>query len=156
MPGISSGLLLYRKRNERIEVFLIHPGGPFWEKKDLGTWSIPKGLVEQDEDLLDAAKREFNEETGFTASGSFLPLSPVTLKNGKTVHAWAVEGDFDPGAMRSNTFTMEWPPRSGKQQVFPEADRGEWFTLGEAVKKISAAQAALLEELRQRIRADTV
>jgi predicted NUDIX family NTP pyrophosphohydrolase len=155
MPGISAGLLLYRKRDRGIEVFLIHPGGPFWEKKDLGSWSIPKGLVEQDEDLLDAAKREFHEETGFRVSGPFLPLSPVKLKNGKTVYAWAAEGDLDAGAMKSNTFTMEWPPHSGRQQTFPEADRGAWYTLDEAVRKITAGQAALLDELRQRIKPDT-
>ncbi len=151
MPGISAGLLLYRKRDRGIEVFLIHPGGPFWEKKDLGSWSIPKGLVEQDEDLLDAAKREFHEETGFRVSGPFLPLSPVKLKNGKTVYAWAAKGDIDAGAMKSNTFTIEWPPRSGRQQTFPEADRGAWYTLDDAARKITAGQAALLEEFRQRI-----
>jgi predicted NUDIX family NTP pyrophosphohydrolase len=150
MPDISSGLLLYRKRHQRIEVFLIHPGGPFWERKDMGSWSIPKGLVERDEDLLDAAKREFHEETGFRASGPFEPLSPVKLKNGKTVYAWAAEGDFDPGSMKSNTFTMEWPPRSGKQQTFPEADRGAWYTLDDAARKIAAGQTDLLEEFRQR------
>ncbi len=151
MPGISAGLLLYRKRDRWIEVFLIHPGGPFWEKKDLGSWSIPKGLVEEDEDLLDAAKREFHEETGFKASGPFMPLSPVKLKNGKTVYAWAAEGDVDPGAMKSNTFTMEWPPRSGRQQIFPEADRGAWYTLDDAERKITTGQVSLLEEFRQRI-----
>ncbi len=154
MPGISAGLLLYRKRDRGIEVFLIHPGGPFWEKKDQGSWSIPKGLVEQDEDLLDAAKREFHEETGFSASGPFLPLSPVKLKNGKTVYAWAAEGDCDPRAMKSNTFTTEWPPRSGRQQTFPEADRGAWYTLDDAARKITAGQAALLEEFRHRIMPD--
>lgn len=155
MPGISAGLLLYRSRDRRIEVFLIHPGGPFWEKKDLGSWSIPKGLVEEDEDLLDAAKREFHEETGFRALGPFLPLSPVKLKSGKIVYAWAAEGDLDAGAMKSNTFTMEWPPRSGKQQTFPEADRGAWYSFDDAKTKINARQAALLEELRQKIMPDT-
>ncbi len=155
MPDISAGILAYRGKNRYLEVFLIHPGGPFLAKKDLGIWSIPKGLVEADEDMLEAAQREFNEETGFTASGPFLPLSPVKLRSGKTVYAWAAEGDFDPGAMRSNTFTMEWPPRSGKQQAFPEADRGAWYTLPEAAVKITAGQAPLLEELRRLVTPDS-
>ncbi len=148
MPDVSAGILVYRRKGKRFEVFLIHPGGPFWAKKDLGVWSIPKGLVEPDEDLLETAQREFREETGFLLSGPFHPLSPVKLRSGKTVHAWATEGDFDPEDMKSNSFTMEWPPRSGKQQAFPEADRGAWFTLLQAREKITAGQAPLLEELR--------
>ncbi len=155
MPDVSAGILVYRRRDRRLEVFLIHPGGPFWAKKDLGIWSIPKGLVETDENLLEAAKREFQEETGFTVSGPFVPLSPVKLKSGKTVHAWAAEGDFDPEALKSNSFTMEWPPRSGKQKAFPEADRGAWYTLDEAAAKIAAGQTGLLEELRRVIMPDT-
>ncbi len=148
MPDISAGLLLYRKKGRLLEVFLVHPGGPFWARKDLGVWSVPKGLVEEGENMLDAAKREFHEETGFTAAGPFLPLSPVKLRSGKTVHAWAAEGDVDPQAMKSNSFSMEWPPRSGKTQTFPEADRGSWYTLEEAAARISPGQAPLLEELR--------
>ncbi len=149
MPQISAGLLLYRKKNHAPEVFLVHPGGPLWAHKDFGVWSIPKGLVDWNEEVLEAAKREFHEETGFTASGSFRSLAPVKLKSGKIVNAWAVEGDCDPGKMKSNTFSMEWPPRSGKQQTFPEADRAAWFALDEAAKRITPGQAALLEELRQ-------
>ncbi len=156
MPDISAGLLLYRRKDRRLEVFLIHPGGPYWAKKDFGVWSIPKGLVEEGEDLLDAAKREFHEETGFTAAGPFLPLSSVKLRSGKTVHAWAAEGDVDPHAMKSNSFTMEWPPRSGHLHAFPEADRGSWYPLEEAAEKITPGQRALLGELRQLITPDTV
>ncbi len=154
MADISAGLLLYRRRGRRLEVFLVHPGGPYWAKKDLGVWSIPKGLVEEGENLLDAAQREFHEETGFTASGPFQPLSPVKLRSGKTVHAWAAEGDVDPQAMKSNSFTMEWPPRSGCLQAFPEADRGSWYPLEEAAEKITPGQRALLGELRQLITPD--
>jgi len=147
MPKVSAGILLYRKKDDVPEVFLVHPGGPFWAGKDLGAWSIPKGLPEKGEDLLAAAQREFQEETGFSLSGKFIPLSPVTAYRGKEIHAWAVEGDADPGKMSSNTFTMEWPPKSGKQQEFPEADRAGWFTIEEAKKKINKGQVRLLEEL---------
>jgi len=154
MPNISAGLLLYRKRDRRVEVFLVHPGGPYWANKDLGVWSIPKGIVEEGEDLLDAAKREFHEETGFTAAGLFQPLSPVKLRSGKNVYAWAAEGEVDPQAMKSNSFTMEWPPRSGRMHAFPEADRGAWYPLEEAKTKIAPGQGALLEELRRLITPD--
>ncbi len=156
MPNISAGLLLYRRRDRQIEVFLVHPGGPYWAKKDLGVWSIPKGIVEEGENLLDAAKREFHEETGFTASGPFQPLSPVKLRSGKTVHAWAAEGEVDAQAMKSNSFTMEWPPRSGHQHAFPEADRGAWYPLEEAEAKIAPGQGALLEELLRLITPDSM
>ncbi len=149
MPQVSAGLLLYRIRNGASEVFLVHPGGPLWEKKDLGVWSIPKGLVDKDEDTLDAAKREFHEETGFIASGPFIPLTPVKLASGKIVSAWAFEGDCDERNMRSNSFTMEWPPHSGKLGLFPEADRGAWFRLEEASRKISKGQRILLEDLQR-------
>lgn len=149
MAAASAGLLLYRLREGNVEVLLVHPGGPLWARKDIGVWSVPKGLVGSGEDPLEAAKREFNEETGFVASGPFLLLAPVKLKSGKTVHVWAAEGDCDPKEAKSNVFTMEWPPHSGKEQAFPEADRAEWFPLDEAERKISPRQAALLEGLRK-------
>jgi predicted NUDIX family NTP pyrophosphohydrolase len=147
MAKVSAGVLMYRKRNGLLQVFLVHPGGPLWSKKDLGAWSIPKGLLGEGEDPLVAARREFEEETGFPVSGPFLPLSPVRLTSGKLVRAWAVEGDCDPEAIRSNTFSMEWPPRSGRQQEFPEIDHGGWFGLKEAKEKINERQIPLLDEL---------
>jgi predicted NUDIX family NTP pyrophosphohydrolase len=147
MEKISAGLLMYRRRKGNLEIFLVHPGGPLWAKKDLGSWSVPKGLPGEGEDLLSAARREFEEETGFQASGDFIPLSPVKLKGGKVIHAWAFEGDCDPSMTESNTFSMEWPPRSGNQQEFPEIDRAGWFDAEEAKKKINPGQAGLLEEL---------
>ena len=155
MPQVSAGLLLYRRRGESLEVFLVHPGGPLWARKDLGVWSIPKGLVDQNENALDAAKREFHEETGFTASGEFILLTPVKLKSGKVVQAWTVEADCDAAAARSNTFSMEWPPRSGIQREFPEVDRAAWFALEEAKTKITQGQAALLEELQKTLQKRT-
>jgi predicted NUDIX family NTP pyrophosphohydrolase len=142
----SAGILLYRRRRE-LEVFLVHPGGPFWAKKDLGAWSLPKGEIEEGEDPLAAAIREFTEETGFPVAGDFRPLRPQRQPSGKTVLAWAVEGDCDPAQLRSGMFSMEWPPRSGKQQEFPEVDRGEWFTLEEARKRIVGGQVPFLEEV---------
>jgi predicted NUDIX family NTP pyrophosphohydrolase len=147
MAKQSAGLLMYRWREGRLEVFLVHPGGPFWAKKDSGAWSIPKGEFREDEDPLEAARREFAEETGFTAEGDFAPLAPITQAGGKVVHAWAVEGDCDPRKIKSNTFTMEWPPKSGQEQEFPEVDRAAWFDLDTARKKINKAQVGLLEEL---------
>jgi predicted NUDIX family NTP pyrophosphohydrolase len=147
MPIVSAGLLLYRKRGGILQVFLVHPGGPLWSKKDVGAWSIPKGLVDQGENPLEGAKREFQEETGFTASGRFISLTPVKLKSGKVIQAWAIEGDCDPAAIKSNTFAMEWPPRSGRQQEFPEVDRAAWFDIEEAKQKINQGQVGLLEEL---------
>lgn len=151
MPKLSAGILMYRCRDGTLQVFLVHPGGPLWAKKDLGAWSIPKGETDPGEDALFAARREFGEETGFPVSGRFIPLSPVRLKSGKMVQAWAVEGDFDPDAVRSNTFSMEWPPRSGRQQKFPEIDRAAWFGLEEAKRKINEGQIPLLEELGRRV-----
>jgi predicted NUDIX family NTP pyrophosphohydrolase len=145
----AAGLLLYRFRDSELQVFLIHPGGPFWAKKDMGAWAIPKGEFEEDEHPLDAAKREFYEETGSTAEGNFVPLRPLQQRGGKTVYAWAVEGDCDADAITSNLFSMEWPPRSGKQREFPEVDRAAWFTLTEAREKIQPAQVVLLEELER-------
>ena len=144
----SAGLLLYRRHQDAWQVFLVHPGGPYWKAKDRGAWSIPKGEFEPSEDLLEAARREFTEETDLPIDGTFMPLSPVRQPGGKTVHAWAVEGDCDPAAIRSNTFSMEWPPRSGRQREFPEIDRGEWFGLEEAEGRISEGQRGFLDQLR--------
>lgn len=147
MARISAGLLLYRHTAGRLEVFLVHPGGPFWAKKDVGAWSIPKGEVEPGRDELAEARRELREETGVEVAGEFRPLKPVKQAGGKTVHAWAIEADCDPDRIVSNTFRLEWPPRSGKQQSFPEVDRAAWFDLPTARQKINPAQAALLDEL---------
>ena len=148
MKKTSAGLLLYRRRGE-LEVFLVHPGGPFWAKKDLGAWSLPKGELDEEEDPLKAAIREFEEETGFPIDGEFRPLRPLRQPSGKTIVAWAVEGDCDPAALRSNTFTIEWPPKSGKQREFPEVDRAAWFSIEEARKRIIAGQAPFLNELQE-------
>jgi predicted NUDIX family NTP pyrophosphohydrolase len=149
MTKNSAGLLLYRFRDGNIEVFLVHPGGPFWAKKDLGVWSIPKGEMDEGEELLDAARREFEEETGFMPEGIFRELTPVRQRSGKIVHAWAVQGDCDPTAIRSNTFTLEWPPRSGRLLEIPEVDRAGWFDLDAAREKILEGQRGLLDELRR-------
>jgi predicted NUDIX family NTP pyrophosphohydrolase len=147
MPRISAGLLMYRIQDGKLQVLLAHPGGPYFKKKDDGAWSIPKGEVETDEDLLETAKREFKEETGVTPKGPFIALKPIKQKGGKIVHAWAFKGDCDPSAILSNTFTMEWPPKSGRQMEFPEIDRAGFFDVAEAKRKIKAAQAALIEEV---------
>jgi len=144
----SAGLLLYRLREGALEVFLVHPGGPFWAKKDIGAWSIPKGEIDEGEDPLEAARREFEEETGFRPEGAFRELKPVRQRSGKIVHAWAVEGDCDDAVIRSNTFPLEWPPRSGRWIDVPEVDRAGWFDLDAAMEKILEAQRVLLEELR--------
>src|SRR5215216_3784299 len=132
MPKHSAGVLLYRKLNNELQVFLVHPGGPFWKNKDEGAWSVPKGEYEESEDPLEAAKREFYEETGHYIDGRFTALAPVRLKSGKIIHAWAVEGDVDHHQIKSNLFEMEWPPKSGKTQAFAEVDRAGWFTVEEA------------------------
>jgi predicted NUDIX family NTP pyrophosphohydrolase len=147
MKKTSAGILLYRRSGEEVEVFLVHPGGPFWAKKDLGAWSLPKGEIEEGEDPLAAALREFTEETGFQIDGDFRPLPPRRQPSGKTILAWAVEGNCDPTELRSGLFSMEWPPRSGKQQSFPEVDRGAWFTLSEARRRIVPGQAPFLDDL---------
>jgi predicted NUDIX family NTP pyrophosphohydrolase len=147
MQKVSAGLLLYRRNGGILEVFLVHPGGPFWKKKDMGAWSIPKGEPDPGEELLAAAQREFEEETGCMPSGDYITLSPVRQTGGKAVHAWALEGDCDPAAVRSNVFTVEWPPRSGRQQEFPEVDRAAWVGMADAKKKINQGQIALLDEL---------
>jgi predicted NUDIX family NTP pyrophosphohydrolase len=149
MAKKTAGLLLFREAQGRLEVLLVHPGGPFWARKDDGAWSIPKGLVEEGEDPLEAAKREFREETGGAPTGEAIPLVPLRQASGKIVQAWAMKGDFDPATLTSNTFSMEWPPRSGRQQDFPEVDRAGWFSIEEAGRKILPAQAPLLRELRQ-------
>jgi predicted NUDIX family NTP pyrophosphohydrolase len=152
MAKQSAGVLLYRFRQAALEVFLVHPGGPFWAKKDLGAWSIPKGEAAPGEELLARAQREFAEETGFSLDGDFRPLAPVRQVGGKLVHAWAIEGDCDAAAIRSNSFELEWPPRSGRLRTFPEVDRAQWFALPLARDKINPAQRALLDELEHLLR----
>ncbi len=147
MPRLSAGLLMYRTRDDGIQVLLAHPGGPFFQNKDDGAWSIPKGEPDADEDLLVTAQREFEEETGIKPTGPFVPLNSIKQKGGKVVHAWAFEGDCDMAAIKSNTFTMEWPPKSGRQMEFPEIDRAEFFDLATAKTKIKVGQEALIEEL---------
>lgn len=146
---VSAGILLYRIRNRRPEFFLVHPGGPFFVRKDDGHWTVPKGEFPAQEAPLDAAVREFEEETGYRPSGDFISLGPVVQKGGKKVLCWAVAGELDADAVRSNMFELEWPPSSGKKKEFPEVDRGGWFGLAEARKKINAAQVPLLEELAE-------
>lgn len=150
MPNPSAGILLYRRSGSGIEVFLIHPGGPFWAKKDL--WSIPKGEYSPNEEPLAAARREFEEETGRPVDGNFLPLGDIRQPSGKQVTAWALEGDFDPAALVSNTCQVEWPPRSGRQIEIPEADRGAWFSLEAAREKIFRGQETLLDRLAAALR----
>ena len=147
--SVSAGILLYRFRGGMLEVFLVHPGGPYWQKKDTGVWSIPKGELEEGADALTTAQREFQEETGSEMSGEFVPLSPLKQPGGKLVHAWAVNGDIDASSITSNTFRIEWPPRSGKEQEFPEIDRGAWFTISAAKEKILAGQRGFLDQLER-------
>lgn len=142
----SAGLLLYRRRRD-LEVFLVHPGGPFWAKKDSGAWTIPKGEIAESEDPLQAAKREFLEETGFQIEGEFTGLDPIKQAGGKIVQAWAIEADCDAAQLQSNRFAIEWPPKSGKTREFPEVDRAGWFTVPEARTKILAGQVALIDQL---------
>ncbi|HEY4063730.1 MAG TPA: NUDIX domain-containing protein [Puia sp.] len=147
----SAGILLYRLTTGILEVFLAHPGGPFWKNKDAGSWTIPKGEFGNTEPALDAAIREFREETGFTLKGPFTPLSPIRQKGGKRVFAWITTGDLVPAAIVSNTFEIEWPPRSGKRRAFPEIDKAGWFTLDKARNIINPAQIAFLDELQETI-----
>ncbi len=149
MPQLSAGVILYRFRDRVPEVLLVHPGGPFWARRDAGVWSIPKGEPGEGEDLLDAAVREFREETGLSVAGAFLPLTPVRQKSGKVIHAWAIAGDCDPGEIHGNSFEMEWPPKSGRMCTFPEVDRGAFFTLEEAERRILPGQRPLIAELRK-------
>lgn len=153
MKKMSAGILLFRRTSGAPEVLLVHPGGPFWAKRDAGAWTIPKGLVEPGEDVYAAARREFREETGFALGEQCLPLTPRPQAGGKIVHAWAIEGDCDALACRSNEFTLEWPPRSGRSASFPEIDRAQWFALDEARGRILPGQAPFLDELERRLAA---
>jgi predicted NUDIX family NTP pyrophosphohydrolase len=151
MPQTSAGVLLFRHRPAGVEVLLAHPGGPFWTKKDDGAWSIPKGLADEGEDLLAAAKREFLEETGATIGGAFMDLGAHKQPGGKTIVAWGCEGDFDPARLTSNMFTIEWPPRSGKTTEFPEVDKAGWFSIDEALKKATKGQRPIIAALAERL-----
>ena len=151
MAKTSAGLLVYRRTQGSVEVLLAHPGGPFFKSRDAGAWTIPKGLPEAGENLLTTARREFCEEMGVSVDGAFLELSPIQQKGGKIVHAWAVECDLDLTQFRSNTFTMQWPPGSGRIAEFPEVDRAEFFALDVAKKKINPAQVRLIEELERKL-----
>lgn len=148
MSKKSAGLLLIRETSGYLEVLLVHPGGPFWSRKDEGAWSIPKGEFEEGEDPLEAARREFEEETGSPAPGKAIPLSPLKQPSGKVVYAWAIRGDFDPVLLRSNSFPLEWPPKSGRVQEFPEVDRADWFTVALAKRKILKGQADFIDQLQ--------
>jgi predicted NUDIX family NTP pyrophosphohydrolase len=152
MPKTSAGLILFRTRNEKLEVLLVHPGGPFWSKKDDGAWFIPKGELADGEEPLAGAQREFEEETGMKPEGDFLPLGSVKQKSGKTVHAWAFAGDCDPDVLKSNTFTIEWPPRSGKSRDFPEIDRAEFFTVARAKTKMHPVEFPFVVRLQELMR----
>ena len=151
MPKRTAGLLLYREAAGGLEVLLVHPGGPFWRNKDEGAWSIPKGLVDEGEDLFAAALREFREETGGTADAEAIALEPLRQPSGKTLHAWAMRGEFDPATLTSNTFLVEWPPKSGRQQEFPEVDRAQWFSIEEAGRRILKGQAESLRDLLRKL-----
>ena len=151
MTKKSAGILLYRFHNNLTEVLLVHPGGPFWAKKDLGAWSIPKGEFGPGEDPLDAAIRELEEETSIKAEGNFIELTPVKQKSGKLVYAWSLQKDIDPAAVKSNSFEMEWPPKSGKVKSFPEIDKAAWYTMDEARKKIVDGQIPLINELEAKL-----
>ena len=151
MAKRSAGILLYRIKAKKPEVLLVHPGGPFWKNKDEGAWSIPKGEYNDDEDPLQAAKREMEEELGKKAKGEFRPLNPVKLKSGKVIHAWSCQDDFDPGQLKSNLFEMEWPVKSGKMQSFPEVDRAEWFDLQTARERINPGQIPFIVQLEMEL-----
>jgi predicted NUDIX family NTP pyrophosphohydrolase len=148
-PNISAGLLLFRRNERGLEIFLAHPGGPFWAQRDAGAWTIPKGVIDPGEDALDAAQREFKEETGIQSHGPYLPLGSVLQRAGKTVHGWAWEGDADPTIISSNTMRCEWPPHSGEWVVVPEIDRCEWFDPLTAREKINSAQAEFIDRLER-------
>ena len=143
----SAGIILFKVEENELMIFLVHPGGPYWQKKDEGAWSIPKGEFNDDENALEAAKREFVEETGFTITGNFIELTPVKQKSGKMVYAWAVENTIDAENIKSNSFTIEWPPKSNKIMTYPEVDKAAWFTIDTAKTRINPAQAPLIDEL---------
>jgi len=147
----SGGILLFRQLDGRLQVMLVHPGGPYWDNKDEGVWSIPKGLFEENEGPLEAARREFAEETGFEAEGEFIELGEFVQQSGKIVHAWALESDLDTTRIRSNTFTLEWPPNSGRFEDYPEIDRGQWFDIAEARTKITKGQLGFISRLIERL-----
>lgn len=150
----SAGILMYRYRGGSLEVLLLHPGGPFWARKDVGAWSIPKGEFDLDgEEPLSAAKREFAEETGYAVDGSFIDLGISRQTGGKIVHAWAVQGNLDPSEVKSNTFSMEWPPKSGKRQAFPEIDRANWFDIETSKARINKGQLVFIERLLKKLSA---
>jgi len=149
MPRRSAGILPFRRTPGGVEVLLVHPGGPFWQKRDAGAWSIAKGEYSEDEQPEAAALREFAEETGWTVSGELIPLDEIRQSGGKIVTAFALEADFDPSTLASNTFEMEWPPRSGRMSSFPEVDRAAWFSLDEAHEKLVTGQRSLLQRLEQ-------
>jgi predicted NUDIX family NTP pyrophosphohydrolase len=151
MSVYSAGILLFRYRGDDLEVFLVHPGGPFWVNRNEGAWSIPKGLIEEGEQPLEAAKREFTEETGFRVDGRFVALGQLKMPSGKIVHAWALEQDVDASALRSNSFSLEWPKGSGIVQDYPEVDKGQWFGLDRAYIMISRGQLKFLERLVDRL-----
>ena len=147
MAKISAGILLFRQHAAGVEVMLVHPGGPFWAKKDAGSWSMPKGLADEGEDLLAAAKREFLEETGMSVEGEFLALGAHKQPGGKTIVVWALEGDFDPAILKSNMFAIEWPPRSGRMAEFPEVDQAAWYSIEEALEKVNKGQTPIIAAL---------
>jgi predicted NUDIX family NTP pyrophosphohydrolase len=151
MSKQSAGILLYRFKDNQLQLFLVHPGGPFFAKRDAGTWSIPKGEFTEDEEPLAAARREFTEETGQSIDGEFLALNPIKQKGGKTVYAWAVEGDIDHETIVSNVFTMEFPYKSGRQVTYPEIDKAAWFDIETALTKINTAQADLINDLQTKL-----
>ena len=154
MAETSAGILLYRKTDD-LEFFLAHPGGPYWKNKDEGAWSIPKGLIDETEESIDAAVREFEEEVGFRPEGDFIGLGSIRQKGGKEVHAWAVEGDLpDDFTLESNTFEMEWPPNSGETQRFPEIDQAQFFPVDIALDKINPAQAEFIYRIRKKLKED--
>ena len=147
MPKTSAGILFYRFQQNKLQVLLVHPGGPYWIKKDIGAWSIPKGEAGADEELPEAAIRETEEETGIKARGKLIALTPVKQKSGKIIYAWALQGNFDASAIKSNTFEIEWPPKSGKKKLFPEIDKAAWFSIEEAKNKIVPGQIPFVTEL---------
>ena len=147
MSKKSAGILFYRVIDYSIEILLVHPGGPYWEHKDAGAWSIPKGELDDNEDPLETAIRELEEETGIKVSGAFIELTPAKQKSGKLIYAWGIQGNCDPGKIKSNSFTIEWPPKSGSKKSFPEVDRAAWFSADEAMQKIVPGQKGFIEEL---------